>query len=121
MKSLTYITIIAALAFGFSPSEANAEKNTSDNTLETGIEGRVGVAYNDASGVLTLRIVAAQKRDRVLVTVANGAGKAVFQEKVAVDTRGVMLEYSLDGYDGGIYSVTVQGEQFDFRDKFKKK
>lgn len=117
MKSLTYITIIAALLFGFAPTEASASITSPDNEART---GKVEMKYSEVNESLSLKIYAPGTQERVRIIIYNPKNQVVHVEDVLVDRRGTEVKIPMHGLELGMYITTVQGSNIDFRDRFEK-
>lgn len=120
MKILSYITLIAAFAFGINNTNA-LDATTNDNTVAEMDGGHVNAAYDEASEAITLRMITDVSPDRVMVLLANHDGVVVFKEKVAVSTRGTILEIPMAGLTPGNYFLRVKGTTLNYSGRFKKK
>lgn len=119
MKFLSYVTLIAAFAFGMNNTNAvAANSNTIDIEAISG--GNVQASLNDASEIISLRMVSDTK-DRVMVTLLSQKGQVVFKEKVIVSNRGAVLEIPMADLSEGIYSLRVKGATLSYSNRFKKK
>lgn len=119
MKILSYITLIAAFAFGM--NNTNAVASAPNNIdIEAISGGNVQASLNDASEILTLRMVTNSK-EHVMVILSGRGGEVIFKEKVVVGDRGAVLEIPMADLKAGIYYLKVKGATLNYFEGFKKK
>lgn len=120
MKILSYITFIAAFAFGMHNTKAVAATHTDDIAVEVS-GGHVDVAYNETSESITLRMFSAVNTERVMVVLSGRGGSVSFKEKVIVVNRGTILEIPMAELSEGNYFLRVKGTTLNYSGRFKKK
>lgn len=120
MKLLSYITLIAAFAFGMNNTNAVAA-TTIDNAVVEMDGGNVSAAFDEASEIITLRMITDGSTDRVMVVLTGRGGEVVFKEKVAVNNRGAILEIPMADLAEGNYFLRVKGSALNYSGRFKKK
>lgn len=120
MKVYTYLLLVTALFFGMTVQ--NVKANTiHSNTAEIIASGNAGAYYDVATQTLTLRMLVSEGQDRVMVVLSGRDGSAVYKDKKIVDTRGAIVEISMEDMPSGIYYLRVKGSQIAYATRLKHK
>ena len=119
MKKVALITMIAAFAFG--NSSQNSVAANSDNAIEEVRGGSVGMNYDDATDMLSLRITTNGKLQRVSITVMNSQRQVVHKQLVVLTDVSSIVDVPLAGHADGAYTLQVKGDTISYATRFKKK
>lgn len=119
MKKVALITMITAFAFGY--SSQNAVAANSDNAIEEVRGGSVGMNYDDATDMLSLRITTNGKLQRASITVMNSQRQVVHKQLVVLTDVSSIVDIPLAGHTDGVYTIQVKGDAISFATRFKKK
>lgn len=117
MKSLTYITVLAAFVFGFMPTEISASNAGPEIQVNN---GKVILDYNEANEVLVLKVYAPGAQERVRIMISNAKGQFVHAEDALVDRRGTSLKIPMSDLEDGFYSLKIIGSKMQFEGDFEK-
>lgn len=120
MKTLSYITLIAAFTFGMNNTNSFAANNSDNITIEMS-GGHVDAGFNEASETITLRMISDGTAERVLIVLSGRGGAVVYKEKVVVNSRGTTLEIPMADLSEGNYFLRVKGATLNYSGRFKKK